>query len=296
MNTTPLDQALPFEDLVPFDDAVRSMWRYPGGEVGVRALRQPAPARLLARVHGSDELMALLMFLGAVRGQVQHVCIPYLPYARQDRVAVAGDPIAIEVLAEVLATTGVRSFATVDAHSPASVAAFAKVGAVLVNVPAMPWLDRYLTTLRTRTDQPVWFVAPDKGARTRTTAAAVALSRPDRTIGVLHCEKVRDPVTGKLQGFRLADDSPQALGNNPLVVIVDDICDGGGTFLGVASALRTNHGPVPLHLWTSHGIHSKGLDELATAFTTIGCTDSFRSGRTHPTLRLVPLQTSENRA
>ncbi len=296
MNTTPLDLPLPFDELVPFDDAVRSVWRYPGGEVGVRALRQPAPARLLARVHGSDDLLALLMFLGAVRGQVQHVCIPYLPYARQDRVAVAGDPIAIDVLAELLATTGVRSFATVDAHSPASVAAFAKVGAALVNVSATPWLDRYLAPLRTRPDRPVWFVAPDKGARTRTAAAATALSRPDRPIGVVYCEKVRDPVTGKLQGFRVSDDSPHALGSDPLVVIVDDICDGGGTFLGVAQALRTHHGPVPLHLWTSHGIHSKGLDELATAFTTIGCTDSFRSGRTHPTLRLVPLQTSEIRA
>ncbi len=302
MNTTPRDLPLPFgvplpfDELVPFDDAVRSLWRYPGGEVGVRALRQPAPARLLARVHGSDDLLALLMFLGAVRGQVQHVCIPYLPYARQDRVAVAGDPIAIDVLAELLVTTGVRSFATVDAHSPASVAAFAKVGAQLTNVPAMPWLDRYLAPLRTRTDQPVWFVAPDKGARTRTAAAAAALSRSDRPIGVVHCEKVRDPVSGKLQGFRVADDGPHALGSDPLVVVVDDICDGGGTFLGVAQALRTNFGPVPLHLWTSHGIHSKGLDELAGQFATIGCTDSFRSGRTHPSLRLVPLQTLEIRA
>lgn len=290
--TTPL----PFDDLVPCDNAVCSVWRYPGGEVGVRALQQPAPARLLARVHGSDDLLALLMFLAAVRGQVQHVCIPYLPYARQDRVAVPGDPIAIEVLAELLATTGVRSFATVDAHSPAAVAAFAKVGASLTNVPMAPWLARHLMPLLVRADQPVWFVAPDKGARIRTAAAAAAVTRPDRPIGVVHCEKVRDPQTGKLQGFRVADDSPRQLGTDPLVVVVDDICDGGGTFLGVAGALRTHYGPVPLHLWTSHGIHSKGLDELATTFTTIGCTDSFRSGRSHPSLRLVALQNPENRA
>ena len=287
---------LPFDDLVPFGDAVRNVWRYPGGEVGVRALQQPAPARLLARVHGSDDLLALVMFLAAVRGQVQHVCIPYLPYARQDRVAVAGDPIAIDVLAELLATTGVRSFATVDAHSPASVAAFAKVGASLTNVPMAPWLARYLAPLRTRDDQSVWFVAPDKGARTRTAAAADASAQRGRPIGVVHCEKVRDPQTGKLQGFRVGDDSPRELGPDPLVVIVDDICDGGGTFLGVASALRTHYGQMPLHLWTSHGIHSKGLDELATTFTTIGCTDSFRSGRSHPSLRLVSLQNLENHA
>jgi ribose-phosphate pyrophosphokinase len=288
--------ALPFADLVPFDDRVRSTWRYPGGEVGVRAAVQPAPARLLARVHDSDELLALVMFLAAVRGQVQHVVIPYLPYARQDHVAVAGDPIAIEVLAELLATTGVRSFATVDAHSPASVAAFAKVGLALADTPATPWLARYLAPLATHAAQPVWFVAPDKGARTRTAAAAAALARPERPIGVVFCEKVRDPHTGKLQGFRVADDSPSALGRDPLVVVVDDICDGGGTFLGVAQALRAHHGALPLHLWTSHGIHSKGLDELATAFTTIGCTDSFRGRHSHPVLRIVPLLDPELRA
>ena len=284
-------------DLVPFDDSVRSVWRYPGGEVGVRATKQPAPPRLLARVQCSDDLLALVMYLGAVRGQVQHVCIPYLPYARQDRVAAPGDPIAIDVLAELLATTGVRSFATVDAHSPAAVTAFAKVGCTLTDVASTPWLDRHLRTVRTRDDQPVWFVAPDKGARGRTGAAAKALGFAERPIGVVHCLKVRDPQTGKLQGFRVdADDSPRELGRDPLVVIVDDICDGGGTFLGVATALRTRYGAIPLHLWTSHGIHSKGLDELAGAFATIGCTDSFRSGHTHDHLHLVALQTPETLA
>ena len=283
----------PLADLAPLDDRARSMWRYPGGEVGVRALRQPAPARLLARVQGSDDLLALLLFLGAVRGQVEHVCLPYLPYARQDRVAVAGDPVAVDVLAALLAPTGVRSFATLDAHAPAAGAAFAKVGATLTDVAPTPWLDRWLAPLRTRADQPVWFVAPDQGAKARTAAAAAALSRPGRAIGVVHCAKVREPQTGALQGFRVADDGLHHLGADPLVVVVDDICDGGGTFLGVAASLRARFGPVPLHLWTTHGIHSKGLEALAAVYTTIGCTDSFHSGRTHPALHRVPLQQPE---
>lgn len=281
----------PLADWVCFDDALRQVWRYPGGEVGVRAIA-PAPPRLLARIHHSDELLALLMYLGAVRGQVQQLAIPYLPYARQDRVAVPGDPVAIEVLAELLVSSGVRDFATVDAHSPAAAAAFARLGATLTDLPAAPWLDRYLAPLQTRPDQPVWFVVPDKGARPRTAAAAAALSRPDRPIGLVYAEKRRDPESGALTGFGIAEDSPAALGADPLVVIVDDICDGGGTFLGVASALRERYGPIPLHLWTSHGIHSRGLTALAEHYTTIGCTDSFRSGHDHPALRRIALQES----
>jgi ribose-phosphate pyrophosphokinase len=281
-------------DFKQFDDAVRSVWRYPGGEVGVRATAAPAPRQLLARVQCSDDLLALVMYLGAVRGQVQQVCIPYLPYARQDRVAVPGDPIAIEVLARLLAGTGVRDYATVDAHSPAAMAAFAAAGCTLQNLPATPWLERFLGATRTRPSQPCWFVAPDKGAIARTGAAAAALQRADRPIGVVHCLKVRDPHTGKLQGFTVDQgSSPRELGPEPLVVIVDDICDGGGTFLGVAQALRTTYGPLPLHLWTTHGIHSRGLAELATTFTSIGATDSFRSGHRHDRLRIIPLQSAE---
>lgn len=281
----------PLSEWVCFDDAIRSVWRYPGGEVGVRAIA-PAPERLLARIHHSEELLSLLMYLGAVKDQVRQVVIPYLPYARQDRVAVPGDPVAIEVLAELLVSSGVREYATVDAHSPAAAATFAKLGATLTDLPAAPWLDRYVAALHTRPAQPVWFVAPDKGARSRTAAAAAALSWPDRRIGLIYAEKRRDPHTGALMGFGIAEDSPAALGSDPLVVIVDDICDGGGTFLGVATALVERYGPIPLHLWTTHGIHSKGLDALTRTYATLGCTDSFRSGHDHPALHRVPLQES----
>lgn len=279
-------------DHANFDDTLRTMWRYPGGEIGVRATTAPAPEQLLARVQSSDDLMALVMYLAAVPGRVRQVCIPYLPYARQDRVAVPGDPNAIEALARVFASTGVRMFSTLDAHSPAAIAAFARSNCTLTNLPCWPWLTRYLDQLQPRHGQPLWFVAPDNGARERTAAAATALSRADRPIGVVTCRKVRDPQTGKLRGFAVdPDHCPHSLGADPLVVIVDDICDGGGTFLGVATALREQFGAPPLHLFTTHGIHSRGLNELARVFTTIGATDSFRSGHTHSQLRLLPLQT-----
>jgi ribose-phosphate pyrophosphokinase len=207
---------------------------------------------------------------------------------------VAGDPIAIDVLARVLASTGVRSFATVDAHSEAAARAFAASGCTFENLAAAPWLQRYLdgVTGAGSARRPTWFVAPDKGARLRTAAAAAAASTRERPVGVVHCLKVRDAATGALQGFRVDDaDSPRDLGRDPLVVIVDDICDGGGTFLGVAKALRTAYGDVPLHLWTTHAILSKGTAALAATFATLGATDSFRHGHTHERLRIVPLRT-----
>lgn len=46
-----------------------------------------------------------------------------------------------------------------------------------------------------------------------------------------------------------------------IALIVDDICDGGGTFIGLAEELkRKNAGKI--YLAVSHGIFSKGIDKL----------------------------------
>lgn len=51
------------------------------------------------------------------------------------------------------------------------------------------------------------------------------------------CSKVRDPKTGQLSGFKI--ENPEVIEKNvnlPFVVI-DDLCDGGGTFKGIAQLL-----------------------------------------------------------
>jgi ribose-phosphate pyrophosphokinase len=75
------------------------------------------------------------------------------------------------------------------------------------------------------------------------------------------------------------------------VVVVDDICDGGGTFLGVAAAMRARYGgALQLHLFTSHGIYSKGAHVLLeSAYQTIGSTDSFSHGIAHSRLYTIPM-------
>ena len=54
------------------------------------------------------------------------------------------------------------------------------------------------------------------------------------------------------------------------ILIIDDICDGGGTFNQAAQILR-EHGAVNLYLYVTHGIFSKGLDLLQENFKHIYC-------------------------
>lgn len=60
-------------------------------------------------------------------------------------------------------------------------------------------------------------------------------------------------------------------------VIVDDICDGGATFLNIAKTIRLDKSfdDSKIYLIVTHGIFSKGFKELNKYFDGIYCTNSF---------------------
>lgn len=69
-------------------------------------------------------------------------------------------------------------------------------------------------------------------------------------------EKVRDQLTGNITSYKLYGN---VLGKN--ILIVDDICDGGMTFILLAKDLLAA-GATEVNLFVTHGIFSKGLGVL----------------------------------
>ena len=57
-------------------------------------------------------------------------------------------------------------------------------------------------------------------------------------------------------------------------VIVDDLCDGGGTFIGIAKDLR-ERGARRVFLIVTHAIFSKGLEPFRGLLDRVYCTNSF---------------------
>jgi len=111
-------------------------------------------------------------------------------------------------------------------------------------------------------------IAPDGGALKKVYKLAQYLDGQ----AVVECSKMRNVKTGQLSGFKVfANDLA-----GKTCVIVDDICDGGGTFLGLAKALKAKNAGK-LILVVTHGIFSKGLEELASVFSKIYCTNSFQT-------------------
>lgn len=216
----------------------------------------------LADLRGADshELFQLAMWASVCRDREESfsIILPYLPGARDDR----GTPGGAVVYAEFLNQLEADRIITLDPHSPL-------MPGFLKNLTVFPVERIIKRQLGNRGDyysHPyVGVIAPDKGAVDRAQSAATVLGVP-----LFKAEKLRDFESGKLSGF-----SCEPLPKEGKLLIVDDICDGGGTFLGLAEV--TGLPRERLDLWVTHGVFSKGLSDLSAAFDQIHTTDSYPS-------------------
>lgn len=184
--------------------------------------------------------VAQLKDLLAGRGVV-YLDLPYLPYARQDKTISNETTFAFSTFAKLL---NVLEFDMVHVFDPHNFE-FAKA-AIKNLVYDVPNPDPLLAELN------AYIVFPDSGAAHRYDAKNYA--------HCVICTKDRDPLTGTINGIVIACGTVEP---RPYL-IVDDICDGGRTFIEVAKKLY-EAGAKEVHLYVSHGIFSKGLGVLRDA-------------------------------
>lgn len=165
--------------------------------------------------------------------------VPFLPYGRQDKEYGNDSCFALETLRYTLLHAGISTIKTYDAHSSAS-------GAV--------------STPPTAFHQAVFnhdvICFPDAGALERYRGSFPNVSN------FLFCEKVRNQATGEITGLELYGKTVLPMSS---ILIMDDICDGGMTFIKVAELLKREVLPLHIDLAVSHGIFSKGKQVLHDA-------------------------------
>lgn len=250
---------------------------FPDGAVHIQETEAPRGifAYQIAIVQGlsHDDLFMLNMWaeLCLDRDEKTAVILPYLPGARMDR----GAPIGAEVYGRFILNNIVPDqLITLDPHSPAALGFFTDDeeddSPIHFTETTVYPVERIIKneiqdgSRDTKADTYVGVIAPDKGAHDRASRAARLMGVP-----VYQADKTRDFDTGKLSGFEMLDELP-AEGK---LLIVDDICDGGRTFIGLAEA--TGLPKERLDLWVTHGIFSKGFGALTDHFGVIHTTDSY---------------------
>jgi ribose-phosphate pyrophosphokinase len=193
-----------------------------------------------------SHLMELLVMLDAFRrSSAERVTavIPYYGYARSDKKDRPRVPIAAKLVANLIATAGAQRVLTIDLHA-AQIQGFFDIPVDHLYAAAVMighYQDNPLPNLTV--------VAPDTGGAERARAYAKRLNAE-----LALCDKRRE----KANVAEVMNVVGDVRGRSCL--IVDDMCDTGGSLTKVASALKKN-GAARIHACFTHPVLSGGACE-----------------------------------
>jgi ribose-phosphate pyrophosphokinase len=202
-------------------------------------------------------LHQLDMLLDILGIKPKYLCIPFLPYSRQDKDVGNNTTFGLYAFAEQLNSMLWTKIITFDVHS-------SRPKEIIHNLISYNLSYELLLEQERKYD---YFILPDKGAYDRYSAL---LNNKEKCL----CgEKIRDQSTGNIIKYELLS-SVSLKGKSCLVI--DDICDGGATFNILARSLYSEeeYSDLILDLFVTHGIFSKGLDELRKNYNKIYTTNS----------------------
>ena len=248
----------------PFGKSIAfEAFTFNGGEPHIKikeTIEADEAVMITTRIKNFNDVGLLLLANDALRRMgVRQISLflPYFPAARQDRVMVAGEPLSVKVYADLINAANFYEVIIVDPHSEVT-------SALLNNATTISNHEFAAKCVEGRKDYIL--ISPDGGALKKIYKLSAFLDG----VPVVECSKKRDVKTGKLSGFTVYEEDLKGA----TCVIVDDICDGGGTFLGLATELKAKNAGE-LILIVTHGIFSRGLETLSSVFDKIYSTDSF---------------------
>jgi len=228
---------------------------------------------ITARLDSSDSVFQLLVLTDALKRKFKNkiqLVIPYLPYSRQDRVCTEGDAFSLKVFADIINAQDYVAVITADSHSSAA--------SLLIN----NFIEIPQSYFVSKIKNGYWdiILSPDLGASKKTEENQKLLGIPE--IG--YCIKKRDPKTGSITSTEVLH--PDIRGKK--ILITDDICDGGRTFIEITKVLK-QRGAYQTDLYVTHAILSKGLGVLLNnGINKVYTTDSFLfTEATSPSVEII---------
>lgn len=166
--------------------------------------------------------------------------MPYLPYGRQDKEVSNESTFNLEVIAGLINALHCVKVTTDDAHNKNRFEELFFNGENLFPFKSSKWAINEF--------KPDYLIFPDKGAEERYSS----VDYPSITL-----DKVRDQLTGTITSL-----APKKFLKGNRILIMDDICDGGATFIKAAQLLKEHKPNLIIGLYVTHGIFSKGRQHL----------------------------------
>jgi ribose-phosphate pyrophosphokinase len=218
-----------------------------------------------------------------------HLFVPYLLGARSDRqFQEGGNSYLVDVIAPIINAQNFESVTVIDVHSDVAAACINNLHSIS-NLELVQFAIDDLFTYKDLKDRNVFntdklnwsfLISPDGGSLKKIYKVAESIGF---TGDIITCSKSRDE-NGKLTKT-VVPISTQDVYSSQDYIIIDDICDGGRTFINIAIEIRKEqerHNQLTnargkIYLIVTHGIFSAGFNELNKYFDCIYCTNSVKN-------------------
>ena len=231
----------------------------------------------------NDNLMELLITLDALRRSSARrvtAVVPYFGYSRQDRKTGSRTPISAKLVANLITEAGANRVLTLDLHA-GQIQGFFDIP--VDNLYAAPL---FASDIQQRfAGREIMIVSPDVGGVLRARNMA---SRLNCDLAIIDKRRERAGVSevmniiGEVEGFDC--------------ILVDDICDSGGTLCNAAVALKAE-GARSVSVYVTHGVLSGGAVariaaapiEMMTITDSIEPTEAVQGSANLRTFTIAPL-------
>ena len=248
-------------------DIKYSISRFPDGEVQIslEEFSHKEQIQVKCRITNAEDLFILMQVLDILdRHEVSYVLsIYYLMGMRMDRVMDFNRPFTLKIVLNSLKNCNADNIEILEPHS--DIYYDYRFGG--------KFTELYIENSPSNN---VWngfqMVLPDVGAKKRYDFQYVGTA--------LTCSKVRDLTTGKILEIKI--DNPEAISDKPLLIL-DDLCDGGDTFCGIAKAFNSlGISKERLNIAVTHMVNPKGIKNLSENFNHVWFTNSYEDWENLP--------------
>ena len=245
-------------------DIKYNIFKFPDGEIQISLgeFSRKDSVCVECRITNSEELFILIQIIDILNRQdVKYfINIYYLMGMRMDRVMDFNRPFTLKIIIKLLENSNAEQIKILEAHSDViyDYRFGTKFSSFLIP-------DIYkLNKLSIQGDYQI--VLPDAGAINR--------YKHYFTSPIITCSKIREESTGKILEIKI--DNPKDINGSPLM-IVDDLCDGGGTFCGIAECFKKiGISKDKLNIKVTHMVNSKGIENLSKNFNHVWFTNSYK--------------------
>lgn len=251
---------------------------FPDGQQGLLITNPNLPATeavIKSRLNTFEDLEIIILATTCLREiGVKDISL-YIPYflgGRSDRKFQNGGSNYIKnVISPIINIQNYSSVSILDPHSDvieACINNFKKID----NIELVQFaLSRY------KSDKYIVLVSSDAGSLKKIYNVAEGISTGISGYPIIIGNKHRD-LNGKITHTSISDCDKYT---DHDYFIIDDICDGGRTFIEVAKSIQSEidkkEGKGKIYLIVTHGIFSGGLDELKKYFEKIWTTNSVKN-------------------